>query len=51
MKSVLDEAATILPVARRTSAMKAGLASRILASAPNVNEIQFGRGLRRFSGR
>jgi hypothetical protein len=33
MKSVLDEAATILPVARRTSAMKARLASRILASA------------------
>jgi hypothetical protein len=50
MNSVLDEAATVLPVARRTSAMKARLASRILASAPKVNEIQFGRGLRRFSG-
>jgi hypothetical protein len=32
-KSVLDEAATILPVARRTSAMKVRFASRILASA------------------
>jgi hypothetical protein len=33
MKSVLDEAAAILLIARRTSAMKARLASRILASA------------------
>ena len=33
MKTVLDEAATILPVAKRTSAMKAKLAARILASA------------------
>jgi hypothetical protein len=33
MKTVLEEAATILPVARRTCAMKAKLAARILASA------------------
>jgi hypothetical protein len=33
MKSALDEAATILPKARRTSAMKVKLASRILAAA------------------
>jgi hypothetical protein len=33
MKTVLDEAATILPVTKRTSAMKAKLAARILASA------------------
>jgi hypothetical protein len=33
MKTVLDEAATVLPVARRTSAMKVKLATRILASA------------------
>ena len=33
MKTILDEAATILPIARRTSAMKAKLAARILASA------------------
>ena len=33
MKTVLDEAATILPEAQRTDAMKARLASRILASA------------------
>jgi hypothetical protein len=33
MKTVLDEAATILPVAKRTSAMKVKLAARILASA------------------
>jgi hypothetical protein len=33
MKTVLDEAATILPVARRTSSMKVKLATRILASA------------------
>jgi hypothetical protein len=33
MRSVLDEAAIILPEAERTSAMKAKLASRILAAA------------------
>jgi hypothetical protein len=33
METVLDEAATILPVAKRTAAMKAKLAARILASA------------------
>ena len=33
MRSVLDEAAIILPKAERTSAMKAKLASRILAAA------------------
>jgi hypothetical protein len=33
MKSALDGAATILPKARRTSAMKVKLASRILAAA------------------
>jgi hypothetical protein len=33
MKTVLDEAATILPVAKRTSTMKVKLAARILASA------------------
>ena len=33
MKSALDEAATILPKAKRTSAMKVKLASRILAAA------------------
>jgi hypothetical protein len=33
MKSVLDEAATILPKTRQTSAMKVKLASRILAAA------------------
>jgi hypothetical protein len=33
MKSALDEAAIILPEAERTSAMKAKLASRILAAA------------------
>jgi len=33
MKSVLDEAATILPKAERTPAMKVRLASRILAAA------------------
>jgi hypothetical protein len=33
MRSALDEAATILPKAKRTSAMKARLASRILAAA------------------
>lgn len=33
MRSVLDEAAIILPEAERTSAMKAKLASRILAVA------------------
>jgi hypothetical protein len=33
MRSALDEAAIILPKAERTSAMKAKLASRILAAA------------------
>jgi hypothetical protein len=33
MRTVLDEATTILPVHQRTPAMKAKLASRILASA------------------
>jgi hypothetical protein len=33
MKTVLEEAATILPAHRRTSAMKTKLAARILASA------------------
>ena len=33
MRSVLDEAAIILPEAERTSVMKAKLASRILAAA------------------
>jgi hypothetical protein len=33
MRSALDEAATILPMAKRTSAVKARLASRILAAA------------------
>jgi hypothetical protein len=33
MRSVLDEAAIILPKADRTSAMKAKLATRILAAA------------------
>jgi hypothetical protein len=33
LKSALDEAATILPQAKRTSAMKVKLASRILAAA------------------
>ncbi|MDA9488736.1 hypothetical protein XI08_05800 [Bradyrhizobium sp. CCBAU 11361] len=33
MRSVLDEASIILPKAERTSAMKAKLASRILAAA------------------
>ena len=33
MRSVLDKAAIILPEAERTSAMKAKLASRILAAA------------------
>jgi hypothetical protein len=33
MKSTLDEAATMLPLAKRTSAMKVKLASRILAAA------------------
>jgi hypothetical protein len=33
MKSALDEASTILPQAKRTSAMKVKLASRILAAA------------------
>ena len=33
METVLDEAATILPVAKRTAAMKAKLTARILASA------------------
>ena len=33
MRSVLDEAAIILPEAERTSAMKVRLASRILAAA------------------
>jgi hypothetical protein len=33
MKTVLDDAATGLPAAQRTDAMKAKLASRILASA------------------
>lgn len=33
MRSVLDEAAVILPKAERTSAMKVKLASRILAAA------------------
>jgi hypothetical protein len=33
MKTVLDDAAIGLPVAQRTDAMKARLASRILASA------------------
>ena len=33
MKIVLDEAATILPVAKCTSSMKAKLAARILAFA------------------
>ena len=33
MRSVLDEAAIILPEAERTSAMKAKLSSRILAAA------------------
>ncbi len=33
MRSVLDEAATILPKAERTSDMKVKLASRILAAA------------------
>jgi hypothetical protein len=35
MRSVLDEAAIILPKAERTSAMKVRLASRILAAAAN----------------
>jgi hypothetical protein len=35
MRSVLDEAAIILPEAERTSAMKDRLASRILAAAAN----------------
>jgi hypothetical protein len=35
LRSVLDEAAIILPKAERTSAMKARLASRILAAAAN----------------
>jgi hypothetical protein len=33
MRTALDEAATILPAAKRTSAMKVRLASRILAAA------------------
>jgi hypothetical protein len=33
MRSTLDEAATMLPQAKRTSAMKVQLASRILAAA------------------
>jgi hypothetical protein len=33
MRTVLDDAATGLPAAQRTDAMKARLASRILASA------------------
>ena len=33
MRSALDEASIILPKAERTSAMKAKLASRILAAA------------------
>jgi hypothetical protein len=33
VKTVLEEAATLLPAARRTCAMKAKLAARILASA------------------
>ena len=33
LKSALDEATTILPQAKRTSAMKVKLASRILAAA------------------
>jgi hypothetical protein len=33
MKSSLDEAATLLPQAKRTNAMKVKLASRILAAA------------------
>lgn len=33
MRSVLEEATTVLPMVRRTSAMKTKLASRILASA------------------
>ena len=33
MRSTLDEAATMLPLAKRTSAMKVKLASRILAAA------------------
>lgn len=40
MKTVLDEAATILPVAKRTSAMKAKLAARILASAAKASAIR-----------
>ena len=35
MRSVLDEAASILPEAERTSPMKAKLASRTLVAAPN----------------
>ncbi|HWZ80072.1 MAG TPA: hypothetical protein VNX87_26280 [Candidatus Sulfotelmatobacter sp.] len=35
MRSALDEAAITLPKAERTSAMKAKLASRILAAAAN----------------
>ena len=35
MRSVLDEAAIILPKTERTSAMKVRLASRILAAAAN----------------
>jgi hypothetical protein len=35
MKTVLDKAATILPVTKPTSSMKAKLAARILASAAN----------------
>lgn len=35
MRSVLDEATSILPEAERTSAMKVRLASRILAAAAN----------------
>ena len=35
MKSVLDDATTMLPEAKRTSTMKAEIASHILASAAN----------------
>jgi hypothetical protein len=35
MKSSLDEAATLLPKAKRTNAIKVKLASRILAAAAN----------------
>ena len=35
MRSVLDEAAIILPKTERTSAMKVRLASRIIAAAAN----------------